>query len=336
MRVLVANHPSALEHDTGLGHPERPDRVRSVLKGIRSSGLEVVEIEAPEIRRSELALVHDASYIEMIEAICASGGGALDMDTVVSDRSWQAALTAAGGVKKLVEELANASNSTGYALTRPPGHHALRNRGMGFCVFNNVAVAAALLRSHGERVAILDWDVHHGNGTQILLGQDPGVLYVSIHEAPFYPFTGDLGDIDRGEAKGTTVNIPVPAGTAGDVYRRIWSDLVLPVLRQFVPTWVLISCGYDAHRDDPLADLELISEDYGWLAGRLAEVHPPERTVTLLEGGYNLQALQESSSFTVQGLAGIADVGDETGFSSDRSRAAFEQAREAISRHWQV
>lgn len=336
MRLLVANHPSALEHNTGLGHPERPDRVRAVLSGLRSSGLDVVELEAPEIQRSELALVHDASYIEMIENVCASGGGALDIDTAVSNSSWQAALTAAGGVKKLIEELTNTSDATGFAVTRPPGHHALRDRAMGFCVFNNVAVAAALLRSQGERVAILDWDVHHGNGTQIFAEPDPGVLYVSVHEAPFYPFTGDLEDVDEGDAKGTSVNIPVPAGTAGDVYRKIWDELVLPVVRQFAPAWVLVSAGYDAHRDDPLADLELTSEDYGWFASRLAEVHPPERTVTVLEGGYHLQALEKSSALTVRGLAGVADVGEETGFSPDRSRAAFQRAGEAISRHWQV
>jgi acetoin utilization deacetylase AcuC-like enzyme len=194
MRVLVANHASALEHNTGLGHPERPDRARAVLSGIRSSGLEVVELEAPEIKRSELALVHDASYIEMIENVCASGGGALDVDTVVSSSSWEAAIRAAGGVRKLVEELTTTTDATGFAMTRPPGHHALRDRAMGFCVFNNVAVAAALLRSQGERVAILDWDVHHGNGTQVLTGPDPGVLYVSVHEAPFYPFTGELSE----------------------------------------------------------------------------------------------------------------------------------------------
>lgn len=336
MRVFVANHPSALAHDTGPNHPERPDRIRAIRRGISSSGLDVVEVESPRIQRSELALVHDASYIEMIETFCSTGGGALDVDTFACDRTWEAALTAAGGVKCLVDELREASDATGFALTRPPGHHATSDRASGFCLFNNVAVTAALLRSQGERVAILDWDVHHGNGTQALLGDDPGVLYVSIHEAPFYPFTGSLGDIDEGNAKGTTVNIPLPAGTAGDVYRRVWGELVIPIVSQFKPDWVLVSSGYDAHQNDPLADFELSSADYGWLASQLASVHPPNRTVIALEGGYNLQALKESSALTLRGLAGTAPIDEPTGFSPDRSRRALAEAEKAISRHWQV
>ena len=175
----------------------------------------MVTIEAPEIQREELAVVHDASYIEMVEAFCSLGGGALDMDTVVSEASWQAALTAAGGVKALVEEMQADGDAAGFAITRPPGHHALANRAMGFCLFNNVAVAAALLRAGGQRVAILDWDVHHGNGTQAIVGQDPGVLYISVHQSPFYPFDGRIEDIDSEDGKGTTVNVPLPAGTAG-------------------------------------------------------------------------------------------------------------------------
>ncbi len=336
MRVLVANHPSALEHDTGMHHPERPDRVRAVSRGIARSGLDVVEFVPPEIQRSELALVHDPSYIEMVESFCSLGGGALDMDTVVSQASWEAALTAAGGVKALVDELRVTEDATGFAITRPPGHHAMRDRAMGFCVFNNVAVTAALLRAGGERVAILDWDVHHGNGTQALLAGDPGVLYVSIHQAPFYPFDGWLDDIEIDDGKGTVVNIPVPAGTAGDVYRRAWGELVLPVVTQFEPEWVLVSAGYDAHENDPLADLELTSEDYGWMAAQLAVTHPAARTVVALEGGYDLTALEESAALTVMGLAGVAPVGELTHMSPDRSRAALDEAALTIARHWRI
>ena len=188
MDLLVASHPSSIEHDTGPRHPERPGRVKAVLRGLEDSGLEIVQLDAPKIERSELALVHDATYIEMIETFCQLGGGALDMDTFASPQTWDAALTSAGGVRALVEELESRSDTLGFAVSRPPGHHAMPDRAMGFCLFNNVAVAASVLRSRGSRVAVLDWDVHHGNGTQAMVTDDPGLLYVSIHQDHFYPF----------------------------------------------------------------------------------------------------------------------------------------------------
>lgn len=258
------------------------------------------------------------------------------MDTVVSEASWEAALHAAGGVRALVEELRATGDSTGFAISRPPGHHALADRAMGFCLFNNVAVTAALLRSSGERVAILDWDVHHGNGTQALVGHDAGVLYVSVHQAPFYPFDGNIDDIETEEGKGTVVNIPLPAGTRGDVYRRAWGELVIPVVEQFGPDWVFISAGFDAHESDPLADLELTSADYGWLAASLTSVHPAQRTIAVLEGGYDLTAMEESAAMTVMGLAGVPSPAEPTGVSPDRSRLAVDRAAAAIARHWRI
>jgi len=336
MRVIVASHPSAFEHDAGPGHPERPDRLSAVLRGVSSSGLEVVQVESPEIARDDLTLTHRPAYIEMIEAVCSAGGGALDPDTVVSQRSMRAALTAAGGVLRLVDELSGASGAVGFAATRPPGHHALADRAMGFCVFNNVATAAAVLRSRGERVAVVDWDVHHGNGTQALLGDDPEALYVSIHQSPFYPHTGHLDDIDAGGAKGTNVNIPMPAGTAGDVYTLAWERLVIGVVDQFGPDWVLVSAGYDAHRDDPLGGLELVSADYGRLAAELAKAHPPSRTVVALEGGYDLRALEKGTAATLQGLAGAPPPPDPTAVSPDLAHIALSEAAEVVSRHWDV
>jgi acetoin utilization deacetylase AcuC-like enzyme len=336
MQVVVANHPSSLEHDTGVGHPERPERVRAVQRGVEGCGLDIENIESPEIQRSELALVHDSSYIEMIEKFCSLSGGALDMDTIVSERSWEAALTAAGGVWALVEELETREDVVGFAICRPPGHHALRDRAMGFCLFNNVAVSAALLRSQGQRVAILDWDVHHGNGTQSMLGDDPGVLYVSIHQDRFYPFDGHLLDIDAGDGKGTNVNIPVPAGTAGDVYRRAWGELVIPVVSQFEPDWVFISAGYDAHMNDQIGQLELRSEDYGWLAASVSEIHPSNRVVMALEGGYDIDALEKSTVATLLGLAGIPPLSDETGTSPEESGRAVDRAAMEIARYWRV
>lgn len=334
MEVVVATHPSSAAHDTGERHPERPQRIAAVGRGIEESGLTVVHVDAPPIARAELALVHDPDYVEMIETFCLLGGGVLDMDTIASPESWTAALTAAGGVKAVVQTLQGRNQATGFSVARPPGHHALRSRAMGFCIFNNVAVVAAWLRANGERVVILDWDVHHGNGTQTLVSSDPGILYVSLHQSPFYPFEGFPDDIETG-AKGTTINIPLPAGTAGDVYRSAWEEVVIPVLTQFGPGWVLVSAGYDAHTDDPLADLDLIDGDFGWMSSRLARAHPPERTVFALEGGYDLDGLRKSARATVLGMAGEENFGPPL-HSPPVSAATLEMVRQAFSRHWDL
>ena len=333
-KVVVAMHPSAMRHDTGRWHPERPARVDAVLKGLHDSGLELIEVSSPEASTAELALVHDLSYIEMVENLCRVGG-ALDNDTVVSTESWAAALTAVGGMSAVVSHLEAAERAFGFVVSRPPGHHALRDRAMGFCLFNHVAITAALLRTKGQKVAILDWDVHHGNGTQSIVLDDPGVLYVSLHQSDFYPYEGHVDDIDEGKAKGTTVNIPLPAGTAGDVYRKAWSEIVLPVVGQFDPDWVLISAGYDSHVDDPLGGLSLVAADYGWMSARLAKIHDPSRLVVALEGGYNLDALSASTLGTVQGLAGL-EVDGASLESVPEAAPALEAARAVIARHWMV
>lgn len=283
-----------------------------------------------------MALVHDPSYVDKVKTFCERGGGALDLDTFVSSASWEAALTAAGGVRALIEELRDDQGSTGFALSRPPGHHAMPDRAMGFCLFNNVAVAAAYLRSHGERVAILDWDVHHGNGTQEMLSDDPGVLYVSIHQDHFYPYAGYAEDIDVGEAKGTVVNVPLPAGTAGDVYREAWDDLVLPIVSQFAPDWVLVSAGFDAHANDHLADFYLVAADYGTMAAGLASVHPVNRTIFALEGGYDLTALRESARSALLGLSGVISKDGFSYSSPPSSRVALTNAVDVIRRHWRI
>jgi len=334
MEVVVAAHHACLEHDTGPHHPERPQRLNAVRRGVSASGLEVVEIEAPPIPREDLLRVHSESYVNHIEELCLRGGGMLDTDTVVAEASWEAAMRSAGAVRAVVEELEHRPTATGFALCRPPGHHALRSRGMGFCLFNNVAVAAAALRSRGEKVAILDWDVHHGNGTQALLAEDSGVLYVSLHQADFYPLTGDIADIDRAAA-GSTINLPLAAGTAGDVYRRAWDEIVVPVVAAFAPDWVLVSAGYDSHVRDPLADLRLVASDYSWIARSLSRIHPPGRTVLVLEGGYDLVALEESTAATLIGLAGGGGEGEPLQ-SPPGAEAVLERVGEAISRYWKL
>jgi acetoin utilization deacetylase AcuC-like enzyme len=204
---------------------------------------------------------------------------------------------------------------------------------MGFGLFNTVAVTAAVLRSRGERVAILDWDVHHGNGTQAMVQDDPGVLYVSLHQALFYPLTGEIEDIDR-HAPGTTLNIPLAAGTAGDVYRRAWESIVLPVVAGFSADWVLVSAGYDGHVDDTLAELRLVDADYGWIARRLAEVHDPGRTIFALEGGYDLAALENSMAATLLGLAGVEPADGDPLASPSGYGEVLEVVAEATRRYW--
>lgn len=258
----------------------------------------------------------------------------LDYDTLVSPASYEAGLRAAGGVLALIDDLETRSDATGFAVSRPPGHHALSARAMGFCLFNNVAVAAAALRERGMRVAILDWDVHHGNGTQALLGDDEGVLYVSLHQDGFYPYEGVPGDIDR-MAVGTNVNVPLPAGTAGDVVREVWNRVVMPVVGLFEPDWVLVSAGFDAHQADPLAELSLIGSDYGHMAEALSRMIAPERVVVALEGGYDPGALEESVSATLMGLAGKPSLGGPLS-SPPESRLAVDAAVEAVSRHWAI
>ena len=332
MKVIVASHPSSLAHKATEHHPERPARVGAVAEGVADSGLEVVEIESPEARRSELALVHDPTYIEMIENFCRMGGGFLDSDTFASEESWVAALTAAGGVSAAIEELEDRTDATAFVIARPPGHHALRSTAMGFCLFNNVAVGAALLRAQGNRVAILDWDVHHGNGTQAMVIDDPGILYVSIHQDPFYPFQGEILDIER-EAKGTTVNLPMPAWTAGDLYRRAWGEIVIPVVQGFEADWVLVSTGFDAHVDDHMAELRLVASDFGWMASQLASVHPAHRTVFALEGGYDLDALRDSTAETLRGTSGQTQFEDGL-VSPMPAPRVLDPIFEAVARHW--
>jgi acetoin utilization deacetylase AcuC-like enzyme len=333
MEVIVATHPSALLHDTGPRHPERPVRVQSVLAGIEASGLDMQTIESPAIDLADLARVHDPGYIDAFRAFCERGGGALDMDTLASQSTWQAAITAVGGVMALIDELEGRTDATGFAVTRPPGHHALAARAMGFCFFNNVAVATASLRSRGDRVAVLDWDVHHGNGTQAMLADDPGALYVSVHQDHFYPFEGAVGDIDVGDAKGTVINVPLPAGTGGDVYREAWASVVIPVVTQFAPDWVLVSAGFDAHARDDLADLRLTNTDYGWMASELARIHPVNRTLFALEGGYDLEALRSSTRSTLLGMAGHEFEGPDNQ-SPPYAGGALVEARDAVARYW--
>jgi len=301
MTVLLATHDSSLGHDTGPLHPERPARIEAVISGVLEAGPSVLRISPEEVGRAELTAVHDSEYVDWIERFCKAGGGALDMDTIAGPGSWEAALRAAGAGIQLSERLAGGDGELGYVAMRPPGHHAVADRAMGFCLFNNVAVTARYLVDSGCRVAVFDWDVHHGNGTQDLFYADSDVLYMSIHESGIYPGTGGMNETGVGDARGMNLNLPVPTGSQGWLHRTAIEEIYGPVLLQFQPDWLLVSAGYDAHHADPLAGLRLNAEDYGAMAAALSQCVPPNRTIVFLEGGYNLEALKESAAATVRG-----------------------------------
>jgi acetoin utilization deacetylase AcuC-like enzyme len=325
-------------HDGGGGHPERPARVDAVMDGVADvacelgSDLEIVEPVSADI--TTLTRVHTPAYLQRLEEFCRGGGGDLDPDTFARPDSWEAALRSAGAGLQAIDILRRRGDGVAFVATRPPGHHALADRSMGFCLLNNVAVSAAALAADGERVLIVDWDVHHGNGTQALFWDDPSVLYVSTHQSPFYPGTGGAAEVGGDEARGLTVNVPLPAGATGDAVRRALDEVAAPVIEGFGPTWVLISAGFDAHRADPLADLALSSGDFADLARTVLGYAPrPGRVVALLEGGYDLGALRSSVAATLGALTNApAPSGSEIptagGPGADLvDRAAAERAR---------
>lgn len=295
--LLVGAHPGLDNHDTGGWHPERPGRVTAALAGLQQfvDGQAVAWLESRAAERDELLTVHDGAYLSSLMELCAAGGGELDPDTPVSPGSWETACLTAGAGLQAIDMLEAGRGDAAVVVGRPPGHHAGTGSGMGFCLINNVAVAAAHLSKRGERVAIVDWDVHHGNGTQEIFWTDPSVLYVSIHQWPLYPGTGAADERGGGDGYGTTVNLPMPAGSTGDAYLALFDDVVIPALERFAPRWVLVSAGFDAHRADPLAGMSLTAGDFADLTGRLQGVTSlPSRLLLFLEGGYDLDALRLS------------------------------------------
>lgn len=304
--MLVGTHPDYAEHLATLRHPERPQRLAAVLEGINASPVaDAVVAFAPEpATREALLRVHPAELLDALETLCAEGGGRIDADTAVGEASWAAAVRAAGAGIDAAARLVAGEADAAFLAVRPPGHHARPGRPMGFCLLNNVAVTAAHLADGGERVLIVDWDAHHGNGTQEIFYDDPRVLYVSLHQSPLYPGTGRLDERGAGDGLGTTLNLPMPAGADGDAYRAALEEVLAPLAAEFAPTWVLISAGFDAHRNDPLTDLNLTAGDYVDLTARTAELVPAGRRIAFLEGGYDLDALALSAGACVAALAG--------------------------------
>ena len=305
-RVYLA-HPSSLEHETGA-HPERPARIVAIEEELaREDWLGFERELSPPVDPAVLTAVQPQSYVDAIERVSAAGGGALDLDTVASAGSFRAALHAAGGAVRLVDLLLGGEATYGFSAHRPPGHHATRNRAMGFCLFNSVAVAARhALDTRGlERVMILDWDVHHGNGTNDIFHASPEVLFVSIHQSPLYPGTGPSSDVGSGDGEGFTVNLPVPAGAGDTEFRGLVDHVATPLLEMFSPQLVLVSAGYDAHFEDPLGGCEVTEEGYAAMTRsvRAACASAGAALGFILEGGYALGALARSVAATLRELS---------------------------------
>ncbi|HEX6229464.1 MAG TPA: histone deacetylase [Solirubrobacterales bacterium] len=334
---LYFSHPACLEHDPRAHmphHPDTPERLRAIegRLGLRD-WLGWERREAPAATDAELELVHSRRHVGAIRKICASGGGAIDPDTFVGEASLRAALHAAGGACEMTRALVARGGGVGFCGIRPAGHHAEPERAMGFCLFNNVAIAAELaIRELGvERVLVFDWDVHHGNGTVEAFRRRPDVLVAGIHQAGIYPGTGSIGDVGSGPGEGYTVNLPVPAGSEESLWLSLLEHLVIPVANAFQPGLLLVSAGFDAHVDDPLGGCRLESRSFAHMACHLREL-ADSRGIPLgmvLEGGYDLDALAESVEATLRALAGEGEVESVAPDPILTSRAAA-----TLSRYW--
>lgn len=305
-------HPVYLDHDMGAGHPESPDRLRAIIQQLEKSGTaaRLTKIEPRKANDEWITLVHTSNYVAALNQHAPTSGRVpLDPDTSMSPGSLTAAYLAAGGVLAAVDAIMAKQVDHVFCAVRPPGHHAEAGRAMGFCLFNNVAIAARYVqKKHGlSRVLIVDWDVHHGNGTQHSFEDDPSVLFFSTHQYPHYPGTGRATERGKGAGEGFTINVPMEAGGGDDTYRAIFQKSLVPAADDFKPEFVIISAGFDAHKDDPLASMGLTEDGYADLTGIVAGIakrHAKGRILSSLEGGYNLTALSLSVDRHIQALLG--------------------------------
>ena len=343
MPLILISSPRFAEHQTPPGHPERPERAQvmnAVAARWRSQGGEVV---APrEATHEQLERVHDPHYVQRISEL-RDRAVALDPDTYTSPESYEVALLAAGAAVDAVERTMSGTHTSTLALVRPPGHHAEEAHAMGFCLFNNVAVAAAHARHAlgARRVAIVDYDVHHGNGTQHIFDRDPSVLYISTHQYPYYPGTGAAGEIGTGAGEGFTVNLPLESGSIDADFHHVFERVALPVLRQFAPDLILVSAGFDAHERDPLATMRATEGGFAAMTSALRHVADETcrgRLALVTEGGYDLKALEASLESVVHVLSGAADgpKWPVPTVASSRGRASADAAVRALKGHWQL
>ena len=328
-----------LKHDQP-GHPENAKRLESIIVGLKEKGLleKVKKLETRQAAIEEITLCHSQDYVEYVKEFCEKGGGYLDPDTYSNKYSFTAASSAVGSSIDLTKAVIKGELKNGFALLRPPGHHALANRSMGFCLFGNIAIAAkvALTQPGIQKVAIVDFDVHHGNGTQAIIGDDPNILFISSHQYPFYPGTGSIREIGQGDSEGTIVNIPLQAGVGDEGFTLVYEKVIIPSLERFKPDLILVSAGYDAHWDDPLANLNLSLTGYNWISRQLinsAEEVCDGKIVFFLEGGYNLQVLSNGVANTIRGLLGIDVFDNPIGKSPDPETNVEKVIKELIKMH---
>jgi acetoin utilization deacetylase AcuC-like enzyme len=317
LRSAVVIDPEYLKHDPGRFHPERPERLKVLLE--LSAGLDAQRFQllAPRTAsRDEIEACHSRDYLDLVKSTSEMNRYALDGDTITCRDSFGVGLLAVGGFLRLLDAIAAGEARNGFALVRPPGHHALSDRAMGFCLFNTVAIGARhVQRRYGaERVLIMDWDVHHGNGTQDAFYRDGSVLYLSTHQYPFYPGTGAAEETGEGEGEGFTVNVPLPAGCGDEEYLRVFKDIVVPIAKKYAPDWILVSAGFDPHKRDPLGGMNVTEAGFGAMASRLmnlAEKFAGGKIAFLLEGGYDLAALKNSVAAVLQQMKEGRTAGEQ-------------------------
>ncbi len=328
-----------IAHDPGAGHPERPDRLR-VLQHRFADAPGLVRLGARLASTDEIARVHTTALVEQVAASAGRACTVFDPDTRASARSYEAARLAAGGLLTLADAVLDGEVANGVALVRPPGHHAERDRAMGFCLFNNVAIAAQHLRQRGiRRVIIIDWDLHHGNGTQHLFEDDPDVLYVSTHQYPFYPGTGALHDVGVGAGAGRTLNLPFPAGFGDAEFARAFQDVILPIGRQFAPEFVLVSAGFDGDIRDPLGSLQVTPAGFAAMARacqQLADETANGRIAVVLEGGYDLDAIGDGVETVLAILRGATALPPLVTGTAHRFDPLLERLRAVHAPYWRL
>ena len=307
-RCAVVVDPEYLKHEPGEFHPERPERIRALLDLAETLDKKRFQILPPKAAsRTDIEFCHGADYVKLVEATSKTNLYALDGDTIVCRDSFGVGLLAVGGFLRLIDSIAAGEAQNGFALVRPPGHHALRDRAMGFCLFNTIAIGAHhLKKAFGvKRIMIMDWDVHHGNGTQDSFYEDPSVLFVSTHQFPYYPGTGAVTEVGLNAGEGYTLNIPLPAGCGDAEYMRVFNDVVVPAAKEFEPEWILVSAGFDPHRRDPLGGMEVTEAGFTGMARlllELADQYTGGKIAFLLEGGYDLTALRKSVAAVLEAM----------------------------------
>jgi acetoin utilization deacetylase AcuC-like enzyme len=339
-KTAVVVDKEYLKHQPGESHPERPERIKVLLDLAGALDPEKFQLLPPEpAKRADLTATHGEDHVELIETTAQHNRYALDGDTITCRDSFAVSLLAVGGFIGLLDAIAARECRNGFALVRPPGHHALRNRAMGFCLFNTMAIGAEYLqRTHGaKKILIMDWDVHHGNGTQDAFYADPSVLFISSHQYPYYPGSGAANEVGSGAGEGFTINIPLPAGCADPEYAQAFNDIVVPAAEKFAPDWILVSAGFDPHRRDPLGGMGVTDEGFALMAHRLlglADKFADGKIAFLLEGGYDLAGLRGSVAAVLAAMqSGAAPAFDGAQLGASQIAPLIRHIRELHERY---